>query len=68
MSNKENCTSCRYCENIHIVTELLIVDDNNILRGTYCGICSRYGMEVSEYDCCSNYEEVPNIRKEIING
>ena len=58
MSGEENCTNCRYCKNTYMVKELK----------AYCGLCSRYDIEVSEYDCCSNYEEAPNIRKEASNG
>lgn len=55
--NNENCTNCKFCTNLHTDKDITILDDDNILRGLYCGICNRYNFEVSENDCCSNYEE-----------
>lgn len=56
-TENENCIKCIFCENIQNDKKITILDDNNIFRALRCGFCCRYCIEVSEYDCCSNFEE-----------
>lgn len=47
-----NCLTCKFCKGIYM--------DN-----VFCGACIKYSIDVSEDDCCSNWEDGEKITNAI---
>lgn len=58
-----NCTNCVNCTNLHEEDKVTL--SSSIVVRALCGSCKMYGIEVCEFDCCSNYKADPERKIEI---